>query len=464
MTVDTILSRPYRFCGDEDLPSRLTHSLSGDLDFHEKTSAYASHNLHSFPAKFPPQLPRKLILELTEPGDTVLDPMVGSGTTVVESLLLGRNGIGFDIDPLALLLSKVKVSSFDKPTLEATADEIAMSARLSISDQYDRLEQKLKERFDPKTREFIDYWFARETQVELLSLILAIEELPPDDIRNFFLLVFSSIIITKSGGVSMAFDLAHTRPHRAKIVYSQYGDVLIGEEHVGSTNKRINLLTKTLRSPIDDFEKRSSHNIQCVFTSESDRPARVQFGDVEQLPLPAESVDLIVTSPPYASNAIDYMRAHKFSLVWMGYKIDDLSRKRAKYIGGESVSDFSFVGLPQYTQAIVDRISARDAKKGQVVHRYYSEMTRTISEMYRVIKFKRPVILVVGTSVIKGIDTETGNCLAEIGCNIGFDKPVIGVRNLDRNRRMLPAGMKVDRDSQIQQRMHRELVIGFYKS
>ncbi len=91
-------------------------------------------------------------------------------------------------------------------------------------------------------------------------------------------------------------------------------------------------------------------------------------------------------------------------------------------------------------------------------------MTRTISEMYRVIKFERPVILVVGTSVIKGIDTETGNCLAEIGCNIGFDKPVIGVRNLDRNRRMLPAGMKVDRDSQIQQRMHRELVIGFYKS
>jgi DNA modification methylase len=71
---------------------RLRVLLSSDLDFHGKSSAYASHNFHAFPAKFPPQLPRKFIEGLTEPGDVVLDPMVGSGTTIVEAFLAGRRG------------------------------------------------------------------------------------------------------------------------------------------------------------------------------------------------------------------------------------------------------------------------------------------------------------------------------------------------------------------------------------
>lgn len=57
---------------------KLMKTLSADLDFHEYSSSYASHNFHSFPAKFPPQLPRQFITELTAPGDAVLDPMAGS--------------------------------------------------------------------------------------------------------------------------------------------------------------------------------------------------------------------------------------------------------------------------------------------------------------------------------------------------------------------------------------------------
>ena len=89
---------------------RLMAVLAEDLEFHGMRTAYATHNLHSFPAKFPPQLPRKFILSLTEPGDTVLDPMAGSGTTLLEARLAGRHAIGFDIDPLALLLCRVKLS------------------------------------------------------------------------------------------------------------------------------------------------------------------------------------------------------------------------------------------------------------------------------------------------------------------------------------------------------------------
>jgi DNA modification methylase len=77
---------------DTSYRERLRVLLSGDLEFHGKSSAYASHDFHAFPAKFPPQLPRKFIEGLTEPGDVVLDPMVGSGTTVVEAFLARRRG------------------------------------------------------------------------------------------------------------------------------------------------------------------------------------------------------------------------------------------------------------------------------------------------------------------------------------------------------------------------------------
>jgi hypothetical protein len=62
---------------------RLITLLSQDLDFHGQDSGYASHNFHSFPAKFPPQLPHKFIESLTASGDLVLDPMMGSGTTII---------------------------------------------------------------------------------------------------------------------------------------------------------------------------------------------------------------------------------------------------------------------------------------------------------------------------------------------------------------------------------------------
>jgi hypothetical protein len=157
------------------------------------------------------------------------------------------------------------------------------------------------------------------------------------------------------------------------------------------------------------------------------------------------------------------MRAHKFSLVWFGYKLDDLSRKRSAYIGGEMLVDFQYESLPDYSANIMAEITNLDGKKGKVLHRYYSEMTRVIREMYRVLKPGKAAILVVGNSLMRGRDTETQNCLADIGRSIGFDVPAIGIRNLDRNRRMLPAGMQIDRQSLIQQRMHEEYVIGFYK-
>jgi len=456
-------ANPPRSISGLNFRERLVALLTQDLDFHGQDSSYASHNFHSFPAKFPPQLPRRFIAHLTEPDDIVLDPMAGSGTTVLEAFLAGRFGIGCDIDPLALMLSRVKTMPLSEIHVIQEGNRILSQASFAVRQQNTHPVDMLNTHWDAKTRQFIDYWFAPQTQRELQALITAIRGVVDPDLRLFFELVFSSIIITKTGGVSLALDLAHTRPHRAKIVIDETTHS-IAEKSLDEPSQRAPYVTKTLRSPLEEFEKRFHRNAKNLQTLVSGKiPPGMAFGDAQNLPLADACVDLIVTSPPYASNAIDYMRAHKFSLVWLGYPIDHLGRKRSEYIGGESTANFDFEPLPERTSHLVTEITELSPKKGLVLRRYYSEMTRSLKEMFRVLKPGKGAIVVVGSSIMQGRDTETQNCLAEIGEAAGFEVPRIGVRVLDRDRRMMPAGSTIDRDSQIQQRMHKEYVIAFYK-
>ncbi len=417
---------------------RLASLLAQDLDFHDKRSDYCSHNFHSFPAKFPPQLPRRFILGLTDPGDIVLDPMVGSGTTLLEAVLAGRRALGFDIDPLALLVSNVKTTPFSAERAADAGGEVLRFARFALVGRADQLRHELETRFDPKTRRFIEYWFAPRTQLELLALVLGLERVEDSLARSFLRATLSSIVITKSGGVSLARDLGHTRPHRAE--------------------------EKEPRCAISEFEKRLERNLRSLRQLDAEPGcAQVLCGDAQQLPLGPGTVDLIVTSPPYASNAIDYMRAHKFSLVWFGYPIDALSQKRRQYIGGEATQEFAFEGLSPKAGERVAAVAAADAKKGAALNRYYSEMTRCIREMFRVLRPGKVAVLVVGTSVMRGIDTLTHVCLADIAEAIGFEVIGIATRRLDRDRRMMPARNGEARASQIEHRMHEEYVIGLLK-
>lgn len=443
---------------------RLVTLLNENLDFHDQDSGYASHNFHAFPAKFPPQLPRKFIQGLTAEEDVVLDPMMGSGTTIVEAYLAGRKAVGFDIDPLALRLAQSKVAPLDNNHVAELGATVLEKAAVALEKDLDALEKALKDRFDEKTKQFIDYWFMHGVQLELIALLREIQSIPDSPEKDFLEMVFSAIIITKSGGVSNALDLAHTRPHHAKVVIDQDNQVVLDDESFNGTPERRALLTKKLRSPFIEFGKRLQVNVQGILAQEpNDLRPTIDYADCQHLPLRDESIDLIVTSPPYASNAIDYMRAHKFSLVWLGHSISELGQKRRTYIGGESITDTTFQDLPTYTTKIVATLSELDRKKSRVLHRYYSEMTRSLAEIFRVLRPEKSAIVVVGSSVMRGIDTETEKCLAEIGERIGFEVPTIGVRQLDRDRRMLPAGIKRNKDSQIQQRMHEEYVIGFYK-
>jgi DNA modification methylase len=435
---ETPSTSPDTLTGLDQLSKRekLAALLEGELNFHGQNSRYASHDLHAFAAKFPPQLPRTFIRGLTNPGDVVLDPMMGSGTTVVEALLEGRQAIGLDIDLLALRLCRVKTTPLDLDSLREVGYKVSSRADTLLSDG-EFIDRALNEQFDERTKAFIDYWFFPTTQRELMALILAIQEVDNTLIRHFLELTFSSIIITKSGGVSRARDLAHSRPHLDK--------------------------TKIPKNALEQFLLRLRKNFASIAQLKTNgKSAILEAGDARSMPFADQSIDLIVTSPPYA-NALDYMRAHKFSLVWFGESVTDLSKLRAIYIGSERIGSNQYDALPDKPEITIRQLAEQDTSKAAILRKYFVEMKMVLAEMHRVLREDSAAIIVVGTSVMRGIDVQTHECLADIAASLGFDVVDVAQRILDRNKRMMPARFGRKTDSMIEQRMHEEYVIGLLK-
>ena len=90
-----------------------TTEIDYSWSFSDKTikdTSYITHGFYTYPAKFIPQLAERLIKENSVEQDIVIDPFMGSGTTLVEALVNNRIGIGTDINEIAYLLSKVKTT------------------------------------------------------------------------------------------------------------------------------------------------------------------------------------------------------------------------------------------------------------------------------------------------------------------------------------------------------------------
>lgn len=412
----------------------LKNILNEDLDFKRDYNYFGKHNWHPFPAKFPPQLPHLFIRHLTRENEVVLDPMMGSCTTLIEAQILGRQAIGFDIDPLSLIIGKSKFINLNFENAKKLGESILNKAYNRFLNNQ-QLIKSLKNEFDEETKKFIDYWFLEKTQLELMSIITEINSLKNEELRIFFRTILSSVIIAKTGGVSLAQDLAHTRPHKVE--------------------------SKKINSAFEEFSKKLKKLTKDLLNNIS-KEVLIKKANAKNLPLDANSVDLIVTSPPYANNAIDYIRAHKFSLVWFGYRIENLKKIRKELIGSEVKVETKKL-LPAYVQNIINCLNEKNKKKSNHLLKYFVEMDLAIKEMHRVLKKDKAAVIVVASSKIEGIDVQTHLSLAEISKANGFALAGIGEREINRDRRMMPASFNGNNSSQIETRMHKEFIMGLIK-
>ena len=192
-----------------------------------------ARRIHAYAASFGEDFAREVIHEHTDEGNIVLDPFVGAGTTVLESVLSNRNAIGIDVDPIACRVSRVLTSRFDVPYL-ATATK-NLKQRLSTFESLLAANPTVCDGLGPGitftlgSSEFcvpnvpaIAYWFAPKHMATLsvIRQVVAREEDPL--VRQALEVAVSSSIIRKwPNTLSYAMDVDHSRPHRPKTLRVQ---------------------------------------------------------------------------------------------------------------------------------------------------------------------------------------------------------------------------------------------------
>lgn len=170
-------------------------NIDKSWSFAEKTikdTTYITHGYYTYPAKFIPQLASRLINELSNENDIVIDPFMGSGTTIVEAIVNKRIGIGTDINDIAYLLAKVKSTPIKPLVLLEELNKIEFDLQNRLNGQYDVYLKKSKNLLTSNAR--IDYWFKPEEKRKLAFIFNEISKLKDLDIRDFFYCGFSNIL------------------------------------------------------------------------------------------------------------------------------------------------------------------------------------------------------------------------------------------------------------------------------
>lgn len=368
--------------------------------------------IHPFPARMAPELALETLNDLAA-NSVVLDPMSGSGTVIRQAAEMGHRPIGFDMDPLAVLMSQVWTRS--------VPDELIVTVAETLLDEARKIGKKkvylpwIDE--DPETLNFIDFWFGKAQQIELRKIAYVLhafgarrfskeKHAAADVIR----VALSRIIVTKEQGASLARDTSHSRPHKVAEV-SDFDVMSALERSIIQVRKR---LEEHPPSGISD----------------------IKLGDARALKkVENQTVDAVLTSPPYL-NAIDYLRGHRLSLVWLGHRLGDLRTIRSASIGAERGPDQPRPAdmFEPIRRAMCDTTSL-PTRHVAMIERYSEDLYRMMSEIVRVVRVGGVATFVVGNSCLKG-------SFIRNSAGVSAAASMLGMRTLREFERDLPSGSR----------------------
>jgi tRNA G10 N-methylase Trm11 len=400
------------------------------------TSEFISrHTVHPFPARMAANIPWEVLNRGSNQRQLrVLDPMMGSGTSLIVGRAAGHSTYGFDSDPLAVLIAKVGTANTVTNRIEDSAHRALRRARrMNIPGT-----QAYPSNADEETREFARYWFDLDARKQLTALSRAIHEVSDASLRKFLWCALSRMIITKDTGVSLARDVSHSRPHRS--------------------------FSRSPVKPFDAFEMSLQRVLRgCLFKGDKRTPdVKVWQGDARQLPLETESIDLVITSPPYL-NAIDYMRGHKLSLVWMGHQIKALRGIRGNSVGAESGNaDPPKTEFASVVRAMghLERLPERFRR---MIERYVDDMNAVMTEISRVLVPRGQAVMVLGDCTLRGIYIRNSIAIRMLAVDCGMTLISERRRRIPDKRRYLPPPQRKSGEA-LAKRIRTEVILSFRKS
>jgi hypothetical protein len=289
---------------------------------------------------------------------------------------------------------------------------------------------------DPETKTFVEYWFGESQMRDLRRLAFVLYNSAGAVGRSFrpvvmdaLRIALSRIIVTKEQCASLARDTSHSRPHR--VATSSDYSVFNGFERS----------VAQVRSRLPQFPTKGR--------------ASVRLGDARRIRLEDNSVDAVITSPPYL-NAIDYMRGHRLALVWLGFRLSELRSIRSNSIGAERSPD-----LPRSCEKEIQRslgdMTGLAARHRGMIDRYIQDVLVMSKEVARVLKPGGVATFVVGNSCLSGVFIRNSEVLKLAARKSGMTLIEEADRSLPPSSRYLP----ISAGGALGKRMRTEAILTF---
>jgi hypothetical protein len=368
-----------------------------------QSTRYSAHGLHEYKGKFNPQVP-KAILNIfgMRPGQRVLDPFCGSGTSLVEASHLGLSATGTDINPLAVFIANAKLAS-----LQTDPDELRKAADAVLSTR------SLK-KFDSSARGiYLESWFDEHIFHEIERLKVGISKL--DTSIGQILAVCASNLLREYSQQ----DPMDLRIRRRSSAIPEQPIAQAFAEQVETYATRISLARAAVVSP---------HSGQAILLDSRDLSTRLDLNN---------SFDCALTSPPYAM-ALPYIDTQRLSLVWLGL-VDpsSLAPLESRLVGSREYRGIERKTIGAALLGNIDQLPSTEAKfciqllnalsdtdgfrrraVPTLLYRYFSGMACSFRGVRSALKKKAPYALVVGGNhtVLGGqrFDIDTPKHLASI--------------------------------------------------
>jgi 23S rRNA G2445 N2-methylase RlmL len=387
-----------------------SHQLELSPDFEKLT-----HYIFRFPAKFHPPVVKALLDRYTVDGDLVLDPFCGSGTLLVEAAVAGRSAIGADVDPVATMTSFVKTRSLDEARLRSLLLEIeqAYSSFVRSDNEY-----FIRRYVDITSREYdaalahglrppaipnLLHWFRKYVIIDLARIKAALDAaILTHEERQFFLVCFASIIRASSNADPVPVSGLEVTSHMKKI------------DARGRVVNPFALFSKATRRSIA-----ATNDYAC--SAKSTSFVEVVNGDITNptTPLP-DTVDAVITSPPYHS-AVDYYRRHQLEMYWLGLtkSQDERLALRRRYIGQDRIAKSDpRLGrdslLPGAAAQIEAEMRAVSPDRADAFRHYAVSMSEVLQRLSKVVTQGKPLVFVVGHSTWNGTELSTSRLFEEL--------------------------------------------------
>ena len=367
---------------------------------HSETN-YATHYIHKYPAKFLPHFPRLFIRYFTgNNGDVVLDPMCGSGTTLIESCLADKKCLGIEIDPIGYLISKVATTPLSKY-------KVIKKFKIFLSELIKKFKFGLQRKIEvPSDEEFPNclLWFRKDVLQDLILIRNEILKINDENFRNLLMVSLSSILRNVSNA-----DPRDIFPQRdKKVLIRDRKDVIL--EFKIAAEKNINY--------IDKFSSQLNGNHSC----------KVVNGDARTMNFPDNSIDFTFTSPPYAY-AMDYARINQLNTLLLIMPNDKLREHRRFYVGSDRVAQnaydlsnknsMDYSGF-EFAREGITNLYKEKKRYGICLYKYFLDMREITRQIFRVLKRNAYLTYVIGNSTINKTNFNTAKVFTEICRNIGF--------------------------------------------